>query len=167
MVSTDARRTTNVTPPPGTTLFLIGMRVTHPLRLYAWLYPFFAMPRMLIHLRRHRDAGMLTCRLYLGASLMVVSYWRSADDLRRFAADPGAPHLPAWRGFAKRFAGTNSVGIWHETYVIGEHETSASGMPPWGLAEAVGVKPIGSGEGSAAQRLAATSCPVPHGEASA
>ncbi|MEE3851215.1 DUF4188 domain-containing protein [Gordonia sp. LSe1-13] len=154
----DARRLTNQTPPPGTTLFLIGMRVTNPLRVRAWLSVFLAMPRMLFHLRRHTDAGMLTYRLYVGSSLMVLSYWRSPEDLRRFAADADAPHLPAWRWFNKRFADTNSVGIWHETYVIGDHETISSGMPPWGLAEAVGAEPIGRGSATAAARLAR--CPV-------
>ncbi len=63
-----------------------------------------------------------------------------------------APHLPAWRWFNKRFADRNAVGIWHETYVIGEHETITSGMPPWGLAEAVGAVPVGPGTKTAAQR---------------
>ncbi|MCF8609298.1 DUF4188 domain-containing protein [Gordonia sp. HY285] len=29
------------------------------------------------------------------------------------------PHLPKWRGFVKRSADKNAVGLWHETYVIG------------------------------------------------
>lgn len=154
MSRTVAARTTSVTPADGTTLFLIGMRVTRPLRVRAWLSVLVAMPRMLRHLRRDPDAGMLDAHLYLGRSLMVVSYWRSAEDLRRFAADAAAPHLPAWRRFNRSWADTDSVGIWHETYVIGEHETIASGMPPWGLARAVGSCPVGGGTATAAARLA-------------
>ncbi|NDZ93728.1 DUF4188 domain-containing protein [Streptomyces sp. SID6673] len=156
MPGPDARRITNVPPPAGTTLFLIGMRVTHPLRVRAWLSVVLAMPRMLIHLRRHADAGMLTYRMYFGPSIMVVSYWRSPAALQRFAADSDGPHLPAWRSFAKRFADADSVGIWHETYVIGEHETVSSGMSPWGLAEAVGARPVGPAESTAARRMART-----------
>jgi hypothetical protein len=159
MTKPDSRRITNVQPPAGTTLFLIGMRVTHPLRVRAWLSVLIAMPRMLVHLRRHADAGMLSYRLYLGPSLMVVSYWRSPEDLRRFAADGDGPHLPAWRWFNRHLADTGSVGIWHETYVVGEHETISSGMPPWGLAEAVGAQPIGVGQSTAAGRLARSGCP--------
>ncbi|MFW0795435.1 DUF4188 domain-containing protein [Gordonia sp. CPCC 205515] len=148
---------TNKQPPPGTTLFLIGMSLPRPRHLRAWLGAFLAMPRMLVYLRKRPDSGLLAARLYLGSSLMVVSYWRSAEDIRRFAADGGAPHLPVWRWFNNRYADKNAVGIWHETYVIGEHETISSGMPPYGLGEAVGVVPIGAGMKTAAQRIAANS----------
>lgn len=153
MVRSDARRMTNVPPPPGTTLFLIGMRVSKPWRVRAWLSVFLAMIPMLAHLRRNRDAGMLSYHLYALPSPLIVSYWRSDADIRRFAADAGAPHHPAWLRFNKKYADTNSVGIWHETYVIGEHETIAGGMPPWGLAGAVGGREIGAGDRTAAQRI--------------
>ncbi|GAA1479755.1 DUF4188 domain-containing protein [Gordonia sinesedis] len=159
MPSTTKTRMTNRRPPAGTALFLIGMRPTKPWRLRAWLSVYVAMPGMLVHLRRHRDAGMLSARVYAGGSFLVVSYWRSADDLRRFAADPDAPHLPAWRRYVRRLAGTDSVGIWHETYVIGEHETVSEGMPPWGLAEAVGAESVSVGTTTAARRIA-QSAPV-------
>ncbi|MBD0861079.1 DUF4188 domain-containing protein [Gordonia sp. zg691] len=149
-----AARTTNVVPPEGTALFLIGMRVTRPWRVRAWLAVFAAMPKMLIHLRRRPEAGMLGAQLYLGGSLMVLSYWRSADDIRRFAADPDAPHLPVWRWFNRELADTGSVGIWHETYVIGEHETVSSGMPPWGLVRAVGGCAVDASTATAGRRLA-------------
>ncbi|MGC5248090.1 DUF4188 domain-containing protein [Gordonia sp. DT219] len=153
MVESEARRFTNQPPPDGTALFLIGMtlpRLRHP---RAWLSVFLAMPRMLWYLKANAETGLLSARLYLGSSIMVVSYWRSAEDVRRFAADGAAPHLPAWRRFTKRFADTNAVGIWHETYVIGEHETIASGMSPRGLSEAVGAVPVGVGTATAAQRI--------------
>ncbi|MDL9936548.1 DUF4188 domain-containing protein [Gordonia sp. ABSL1-1] len=151
-----AARFTNQTPPPGTAMFLIGMRVTRPWRLGAWLAVFLAMPRMLWHLHRHPDAGMLSGHLYVGRSLMLVSYWRSADDIQRFAAAGDAPHLAVWRRFTGRYAGTGSVGIWHETYVIGEHESVSSGMSPWGLTEAVGWRLVGAGTQTAGTRLRAS-----------
>lgn len=154
MSSRRAARMTNNVPPEGTVVFLIGMRVTRPWRVRAWLSVMAAMPRMLIHLRRRPEAGMLDSRLYAGSSLMVISYWRSAEDLRRFAADPDAPHLAAWRWFNRDLADTDSVGIWHETYVVGEHESISSGMAPQGLARAVGWCPVGPGATTAASRLA-------------
>lgn len=156
MVRTEATRVTAESPPQGAALFLIGMRVTRPWRLLSWLSVMIEMPPMLWHLRRHHDAGMLASRMYFGGSILVVSYWRSGEDLRRFAADTSAPHLPAWRRYSKRLADRNRVGIWHETYVIGEHETIYAGMPPWGLAEAVGHRPIGPAEATAQRRLAAS-----------
>lgn len=153
MSSRPTARMTNDVPPAGTTLFLIGMRVTRPWRVRAWVSVMAAMPRMLWHLRRRPEAGMLDSRLYLGRSLMVVSYWRSADDLRRFASDPDAPHLPVWRWFNRELADTGSVGIWHETYVVAEHESISSGMVPQGLARVVGWRPVGPGTATAAGRL--------------
>ncbi|OBA57074.1 hypothetical protein A5777_07520 [Gordonia sp. 852002-10350_SCH5691597] len=147
-------RMTNMPPPEGTSLFLIGMRVNHPLRLKSWLYVFFAMPRMLLYLSRRRDSGMLLYRLYLGPSPMVLSYWRSPEALQAFAADAAAPHLPAWRWFNSTVRGRDDVGIWHETYVIGDHETISYAMPPWGLAKAIGGRPIDGPHASARGRLA-------------
>lgn len=151
-----AARMTNRTPPEGTALFLIGMRVTKPWRVRAWTYVFFAMPRMLRHLTRYRDAGMLHYHVYLVPSPLVVSYWRSPEDIRRFAADSAAPHLPAWRWFNKHLADANAVGIWHETYEIGRHESISSGMPPFGLAAAVGAEPVGRATATAARRITAS-----------
>lgn len=150
----DARRMTNKKPPEGTVLFLIGMGWPRLGGFKAWVYTFTAMPGMLVKLARRRHLGMLSARLYVGSSIMVVSYWRSVEDLRRFAADSAGPHLPKWRGFVKRFADKNAVGLWHETYVIGAHETIGSGMRPWGLSEAVGWQPIGPEAATSAKRMA-------------
>lgn len=147
-------RMTNCPPAPGVTLFLIGMRVTKPWRVCAWGSVLLAMPRMLRHLRRHPEAGLLGAQLYLGRSFTVVSYWRSPEDVQRFAADPAGPHLPVWRWFNRELRDKDSVGIWHETYVIGRHESISSGMPRTGLAEAVGWMPVGHEAATAARRLA-------------
>lgn len=136
-----AIRMTNEPPPAGTALFLIGMKVTKPWHLRAWLSVFIAMPRMLRYLQAHPEAGMLSARLCKSRRLVQRRlYWRSATDLQRFAADPDAPHLPAWRWFTKIYADRDKVGIWHETYVIGDHEAISSGMPPYGLTAAVGAR---------------------------
>jgi len=152
----EKRRTTPLTPPDGTVVFLIGMRVNKPWRLHEWLGVFFAMPRMLAHLAKNPDAGLLSYDVYAGRNMLVVSYWSSAEALRTFASAPEAPHASAWRRFNKRLAGSGSVGIWHETYVIGEHEAVYSDMPAFGLGKAVGIQPVGAGKATAKQRLAAS-----------
>ena len=151
------RRMTAAPPPEGTTLFLIGMSLPRLWHLRAWLGVFATMPRILVYLGRHPDAGLFSSQIYLGRSLMVVTYWRSADHLRRFAADSDAPHRPAWDWFNRHFADTDAVGIWHETYVIGEHESICVGMPPYGLTEAVGWEPVGRGTATSKQRMRARS----------
>jgi hypothetical protein len=67
----------------------------------------------------------------------LVQYWRSFDDLFRYARDPGHGHLPAWKAFNQRARASGAVGIWHETYKVrdGEYENIYGNMPPIGLAE--------------------------------
>ena len=75
----------------------------------------------------------------------MLSYWRSAADLQRFAADADAPHLEPWRRFMKAAHNDSSVGIWHETYVVpaGAHESIYAHLPEFGLGKAVGSLPVG------------------------
>lgn len=147
-------RMTGVEPPPGTTLFLAGMRANKPWRLHEWLAVAAAMGRMLWHLSRRPNAGLLWHQLCLGRYPFLISYWESPEALRRFASDPRAPHAPTWRWFSRRLAGSGSVGVWHETYVIGDHENIYSEMPELGLGKAVGTVPVGQGSASFAQRMA-------------
>lgn len=48
-----------IAPGAEVTAFLIGMRVNHPLRVHRWGPAFTAMPRMMAHLAKHPEAGML------------------------------------------------------------------------------------------------------------
>jgi hypothetical protein len=141
----------------GTVVFLIGMRLNAWWRVDKWWPVFTAMPRMLRDLEQ-RDAGLLGWKLWpAGRNVMVVQYWRSAAELQAFASDPDAPHAPAWRAFNRRVGTDGSVGIWHETYVVGPGRAEAiyANMPPFGLAKATRHLPVGRGRGTAAARLAA------------
>jgi hypothetical protein len=87
----------------------------------------------------------------------IVQYWRSFDDLERFARDPGDRHLPAWKRYNREVRDTAAVGIWHETYKVraGEYEAIYGNMPVFGLAAAAGHAPIGLKGESAGQRIGA------------
>lgn len=120
-------------------VFIIGMRVNKPLALRKWVPTAMAMGPMLRELHRSPQKGFLGAEQFFywpGAAL--VQYWRSFDDLERFARDPNDPHFPAWRRFNKSVGSDGSVGIWHETYAVeaGRHETIYNNMPPFGLAKA-------------------------------
>src|SRR5690606_9125496 len=67
-----------------------------------------------------------------------VTYWRSYEDLERFAHSKDEPHLEAWRDFNKLIGNDGSFGIWHETYIIppGHYEAVYNNMPVFGLAKA-------------------------------
>ena len=141
--------------PDEFVVFLIGMRFNRPLRIHKWLPVFIAMPRMLRWLDKHPQAGLLKWHFALIHGPAIVQYWRSFEDLDRFARGRDLPHLPVWGNFNKAVRGSGDVGIWHETYKVGagEHECVYVNMPRIGLAAAGAHLPIGSTGQSAARRI--------------
>lgn len=137
-------------------VFLIGMRINRLHKVTSWLPAFAAMPRMFKHLAENPEAGMLGSHSWLGRTTILLSYWRSAEHVNRFASDPDAPHAAVWRRFNKRVAGSGDVGIWHETYTVhaGDYETIYAGMPSFGLARATNHIPVTAGLRTAKQRRA-------------
>ncbi|MCC9175627.1 DUF4188 domain-containing protein [Arthrobacter sp. zg-Y179] len=130
------------------------MRINRPWRPDHWLQVFAAMPRMLAELSADPDSGMLGYRITLGSGgPLVVQYWKSAEELFAYASKPDAEHRRAWAAF-NRIArkAPNSVGIWHETYVVERAESIYVGMRPAGLAKATGARPLGQ-HSRAAERL--------------
>jgi len=117
-------------------VFLIGMRTNKPWKPQKWVPVFLAMPRMLKELERRpkEETGFLG---HNGLSLgTIVQYWRSFDDLERYARDHDALHWPAWLDFNRKMKRSRGdVGIWHETYLVreGQYEAIYSGMPAHGL----------------------------------
>ncbi len=140
------------------TVFLIGMRVNRPWRPDKWLPVFAAMPRMLSHLEKHPDAGLLGYHTWFGRTTMLLSYWRSPEHLQRFASDADAPHLEPWRAFRRRVGDDGAVGIWHETYVAGsgQREVVYANMPAFGLGKATSRVAVGPDARTAKQRMAQT-----------
>jgi hypothetical protein len=141
--------------PAGTVAFLIGVRINRLRRLRQWGPVFTAMPRMLAELERDPDLGLLSHQTFLsGRTVMVLQYWRSADHLDSYARSRDAAHLPAWREFNRRVRDSGDVGIFHETYVVGRHETVYVGMPAgFGLGGATSLVPIARRGQRAAHRL--------------
>jgi Monooxygenase af470-like len=136
-------------------VFLIGMRVNKPWKVRSWFPVFRAMPQMLRELERHPEAGLLHVSSGLiGASPVVVQYWRSFEQLERYARDADAEHFPAWKWFNQAVRGSGDVGIWHETYRVqaGDYEAIYGNMPRIGLARAGRHLPLGS-TSTAARRL--------------
>ncbi len=144
-------------------VFLIGMRINKPWKPHKWLPVFVAMPRMLAWLDKHPEAGLLKAHLAWIHGPAVVQYWRSYDDLNRFARDAGEPHLPAWKRFNKAVSASGDVGIWHEAYKIraSEQEAIYGNMPRVGLAAATGHIPVGSTGQSSARRIGAATVDEP------
>jgi hypothetical protein len=79
----------------------------------------------------------------------LIQYWRSFEDLERFARNPDDPHLPAWQRFNRTVGSDGSVGSFHETYIVerGNYEAIYGNMPVFGLAKATEhVRAVGGRE---------------------
>jgi hypothetical protein len=144
-------------------VFLIGMRINKPWKLHKWIPVAMAMGPMLRVLSTRKDLGLLGFHTWISPTgPMVVQYWRSAEELERFARDSALPHQPAWRRFNQRVGTSGDVGIWHETFQVsaGRYETLYGNMPPFGLARAGEHVPVARrGETSTERRGAAATTP--------
>lgn len=151
------RRTADLGDREGVVVFLIGMRINRLWEFWRWIPVLAAMPRMIIELSKDPSRGLLgRPRTFVsGRVVMVVQYWKSFEDLERYARDPRAQHLPAWRAFNRQFRDNGSVGIFHETYRLAatDVETVYVNMPVFGLAGATAAIPLGGGRQTAAARL--------------
>lgn len=141
------------------TVLLIGMRLNRLRKVRSWAPVVKAMPAMLQELAQDPQAGFLRHRTYLsGRTILVVQYWRSAEDIYRYAVDAERLHRPAWKAYNKAIRKRpGDVGVWHETYMVpaGHHETIYVDMPVIGLAAATESIQVRSGQDSARQRMAA------------
>ena len=120
-------------------VFLIGMRINQWWRVDKWLPVSNAMGPMLQALFTHPEKGFLHAEFYWNLSgPIMIQYWRSFEDLERFARNPSDPHLGPWKKFNQLVGADGTVGIWHETYSInpGQFEVMYGNMPRFGLAAA-------------------------------
>lgn len=139
-------------------VFLIGMRVTQPWAFGKWLPVAQAMGPMIKTLTEHPEKGFLGAESFFRLfplGVMMMSYWRSFEDLERFARNPSDLHLPAWQAFNKAVGNDGSVGLWHETYKVqpGQYEAVYVNMPAFGLAAATELVPVGRRGESARERV--------------
>lgn len=122
-------------------VFLIGMRINKLWAVKKWLPVVRAMPPMIETLMKHPQTGFMGGEYFFNffaLTSLAVQYWRSFEDLERFARAPSDPHLPAWKAFNQTVGNDGSVGIWHETYLVqpGQYEAIYGNMPRFGLAAA-------------------------------
>lgn len=121
-------------------VFLIGMRINKWWRPDKWIPVAGAMAPMLQTLFTHPEKGFLHAEYFWNLSgPLLLQYWRSFEDLERFARQPSDPHLKAWKKFNQSVGADGSVGIWHETYTVhaDQYECVYGNMPRFGLAAAM------------------------------
>jgi hypothetical protein len=92
-----------------------------------------------------------------------VQYWRSFEDLDRYARNGDNLHLPAWKKWNQASRKSGAVGIWHETSKVGagDYEVIQGNMPRLGLALAGDHVPLKAKGRSAARRIGASAEDVP------
>ena len=136
-------------------VFLIGMRINKPWKVHKWLPVASAMPRMVTELYANPSSGFLGAEQWFGRTTVMLQYWRSFDDLEKYAKDRTQQHLPAWAAFNRAVGSNGDVGIWHETYRIrpGDYECIYNNMPAFGLAKATRLAPVAGSRESAVGRL--------------
>ena len=138
-------------------VFLIGMRIQRWWKVHQWLRVAMAMPTMIRELEANPDLGFLGAEQWFGRTTIMVSYWRSMEQLMSYATSKTGKHLPAWKKF-NRLVGTNGdVGIWHETYRVrpGDYESVYVNMAPFGLGKAGELVEATGKRANAPQRLVA------------
>jgi hypothetical protein len=118
-------------------VFLIGMRVNQLFAFSKWITTARAMPKMLRSLYQHSELGFLGGEsFFYWPGVVMIQYWRSFEDLEKFAKNLQEAHLEAWQQFNRAIGSDGSVGIWHETYLVdpGKYEAIYGNMPVFGLA---------------------------------
>ncbi len=144
-------------------IFTIGMRINRLWKMHKWVPVFRAMRPMMVTLAQNPAKGLLGSRATLsGRTVAMVQYWRSFEDLERFAREPDDPHLEAWRRFNRAVGSSGDVGIFHETYKVqaGGYECLYGNMPPYGLALAGRSVKVGERTDTARQRMGSSSVPA-------
>jgi len=137
-------------------VFIIGVRVNKLFALRRWIPTAMAMGPMLRELFQHPEKGFLGMQTFFyWRGVALVQYWRSFDDLEKFARDKNDPHLEAWRRFNKSIGSDGSVGIWHESFLVdtGKYEALYGNMPVFGMAAATKHVPATGRRETARRRL--------------
>ncbi|MEO8799336.1 MAG: DUF4188 domain-containing protein [Polyangiaceae bacterium] len=153
-MKTIPKRMTARVDDSGLVVFLIGMRVNRWWKIGQWLRTSRAMPRMLKELSQKPELGFLGAESWFGRTTIMVSYWRSMDDLMAYAKSRDAEHLPAWRAFNKLIGTNGDVGIWHETYRVrtGDYENVYVNMMPFGMGKVGALVEATGSHGSTSMR---------------
>lgn len=124
-------------------MLILGIRVNDFRLFWKWIpTALYSLP-MLYTLIRHRAAGFLGGQAtYFWPGIGLIQYWRTFEDLERFARSKEHPHFGAWRWYNKAIGTKGSVGLWHEVFLVKPlcHETVYENMPLFGMAAA--TKPI-------------------------
>ena len=144
-------------------VFIIGMRINRFFSLRKWTFGAISFVRMLIDLRRHPEKGFLGgTQILYARGIGMIQYWRSFEDLERFARSQSELHVPVWRRYNLMVGADGSFGIWHESYLVEptRYEAIYDNMPAFGLATVMNHLPATGRRETARRRLGGDSEPA-------
>ena len=136
-------------------VFVIGMRINKLFAISKWLPVAQAMGGMLKELYENKELGFLgTESFFNGRTILQIQYWKSFEDLEHYARHASL-HVKAWKNFNLKASKTETVGIFHETYVIekNQYESVYVNMPRFGLAKAGESIPVNQHRETARARI--------------
>lgn len=130
----------------GFVIYINGMRLNGLRALSHWLVANWKITKMLGELEADPDSGFLGYTpIFLGLRKgATIQYWRSLEDLQRFATDPDGPHVPAWKWYNEEADPDGGLGFWAELYVIDgdSFETFFRNAPPIGIGKFAKMVPM-------------------------
>lgn len=126
-------------------IYINGMRLNKLRAIPKWIMAGRKLAKMFDRLEADPDSGFLGYQpAFMGLrSGAAIQYWRSLEDLNRFAHDADDLHVPAWKWYNEEVDAGGGVGFWAELYVVtgGNYETFYRNMHPIGLGAVGGLLP--------------------------
>src|SRR5947209_2002630 len=137
-------------------LFICGARLNRPWKVRPLFRAVLYAYKMRTWLLRNPQHGMIHAeRGIVHGCPVVISYWRSFDELEAFSRDSNLLHVPAWKWYMSTVHKTGDFGFWHEMYQV--HAAESSGiyahMPRVGVARIGQHAAITRGTQTAAERM--------------
>jgi hypothetical protein len=147
----------------GFVIYINGMRLNKLRAFPQWLRANWTVAKMFRRLENDPDSGFLGYTpIFLGLRKgAAMQYWRSLEDLQRFATDPDGPHVPAWNWYNETADPDGGLGFWAELYVIDGDgfETFFRNVPPIGIGKYAEMVPMDEHE----RRLGLSPDGIPRG----
>ncbi len=142
----------------------LGIRINNFLMFWKWIPTLMVTVPLLRASLRCRAPGYLGGFniLYWSAGIGVIQYWRSYEDLEKFAESSDNAFLELWRHYNKSTGSKGSVGLWYEMFPVESscYEVVYDNMPIIGLAAASEHVPAVGRRETARRRLGGESMPA-------
>eukprot|EP00884_Botryococcus_braunii_P022837 jgi/Botrbrau1/9237/Bobra.0028s0032.1 len=128
-------------------VFIVGAYINNWWDVATWYWTMRAPEPMMRELAADASIGFLGCINLIGNPTIQIQYWRSQEDLQKYAENQRLTHHAVWKDFnekAKDAYGSNSVGVFHETFLLPRNSIISGyrNCPPTGLGRFTGLEAL-------------------------